>query len=228
MPMSKPMRLSLPAEALSRYVQNQVGNYFPDGESVAVVEKHVPGALERLKYSLDRVRSKYFREDGTSTFSHLNNDQYAMFLYLLAHEIARYEGGGGICDKLFGLNKALHGLDCYYGIDLPEVFLFCHPVGTVLGRAKYSDFFLVYQNCTVGSNVRGDYPVLGRCVSLYKGASILGASRVGNNCKISADSTVMDEDVPDDSIYFGRRGSNFLKPCTQPDHGWDPEILKAG
>lgn len=124
MPINKPMRLSLPAEALARYVQNQVGNYFPDGESATIVEKYVPVALERLKYSLDRVCSKYFREDGASTFSHLNNDQYAMFLYLLAHEIARYEGIGGICDKLFGLNKALHGLDCYYGIDLPEVFCF--------------------------------------------------------------------------------------------------------
>lgn len=222
------MRLSLPVEALSRYVCTQVSNYFPDGKSTAVIARYVSAALERLKYCLDHVRAKYFRENGATTFNHLNNDQYAMFLYLLSHEIARREGPGEVCDKLFGLNKALHGIDCFYGIDLPDIFLFCHPVGTVLGRAKYSDFFLVYQNCTVGSNMRGEYPVIGRCVSLYKGASVIGASRIGNNCKIAADSTVLDEDVPDDSIYIGRRGESFLKPCTRPDHGWDPATLNGG
>ena len=221
------MQLSLPTEDLGRYAQTQVQNFFPDGSSVAVIADYVPGALERLKHSIDCVRAKYFRHNGVSTFNHLNNDQYAMFLYLLAHEIARHEGGGGVCDKLFGLNKALHGLDCYYGIDLPEVFLFCHPVGTVLGRATYSDFFLVYQNCTVGSNHDTDYPVIGRCVAMYKGASVLGASRIGNHCKIAADATVLDEDVPDNSIYIGRRGSSLLKPCDRPDIVWDPERLKS-
>ncbi len=221
------LRLSLPAEALSLYVQTQVANFYPDGNGVSVIANHLPAALERLKHSIDCVRAKYFRDKGVSTFSHLNNDQYAMFLYLLAHEIARHEGGGGVCDKLFGLNKALHGLDCYYGIDLPGVFLFCHPVGTVLGRAKYSDFLLVYQNCTVGSNHDTDYPVIGRCVALYKGASVLGASRIGENCKIAADATVMDEDVPDNSIYIGRRGASLLKPCGRPDSVWDPEKLNT-
>lgn len=219
------LRLSLPVEDLGRYVQTQVGNFFPDGGSVSVIPDHLPTALERLKHSIDCVRSRYFRDGGVSIFSHLNNDQYAMFLYLLAHEIAKTEGGGGVCDKLFGLNKALHGIDCYYGIELPEIFLFCHPVGTVLGRAKYDDFLLVYQNCTVGSNHDTDFPVIGRCVALYKGASVLGASRVGNNCKIAADATVMDEDVPDNSIYFGRRGASFLKPSRHPDNVWDPEKI---
>jgi serine O-acetyltransferase len=219
------LRLSLPAEALTDYVQAQVRNFFPDGHGVSVIAGYVPAALERLRHAIDCVRARYFRDNGVSTFSHLNNDQYAMFLYLLAHEIARHEGGGGVCDKLFGLNKALHGLDCYYGIDLPEVFLFCHPVGTVLGRAKYSDFFLVYQNCTVGSNHDTDHPVIGRCVALYKGSSVLGASRIGNNCKIAADATVMDQDVPDGSIYFGRMGSSQIKPCRRPDNAWDPDRL---
>src|SRR5688572_21809940 len=102
---TQPMRLSLPVEDLGRYVQTQVQNFYPDGGSVSVIASYVPAALERLKHSIDCVRSRYFRDNGVSIFSHLNNDQYAMFLYLLAHEIAKAEGGGGVCDKLFGLNK---------------------------------------------------------------------------------------------------------------------------
>lgn len=89
------LRLSLPVEDLGRYVQTQVGNFFPDGGSVSVIPDHLPTALERLKHSIDCVRSRYFRDGGVSIFSHLNNDQYAMFLYLLAHEIAKTEGGEG-------------------------------------------------------------------------------------------------------------------------------------
>ena len=39
-------------------------------------------------------------------------------------------------DKLFLLNKALHGCDIYYEVALPSVFLLVHPLGTVLGRAS--------------------------------------------------------------------------------------------
>lgn len=220
-----PLRLSLPADALGGYVQTQLQNFYPDGAGVSVLTKYLPAALDRLKRCIECVRSRYFRDGDTPIFSHLNNDQYAMFLYLLAHEIAKAEGGGGVCDKLFGLNKALHGIDCYYGIELPEIFLFCHPVGTVLGRAQYDDFLLVYQNCTVGSNHDTDYPVIGRAVALYKGASVLGASRIGDFCKIAADATVMDEDVPAHSIYFGRKGASVLKRSTHPDNVWDPERI---
>ena len=37
----------------------------------------------------------------------------------------------------------LHGIDVFFTVDLPDIFLFCHPLCTVLGRAQYSDYFLV-------------------------------------------------------------------------------------
>jgi serine O-acetyltransferase len=221
---SKPMRLSLEPDRLSAYVQNQLNNIFPDGNGVGVIADHVRPALDRLKVCIGHVRAKYFRDNGVSTFNHLNGDQYAMFLYLLANTIYRAEGHSPVCEKLFNLNKTLHGLDCFYSIELPRIFLFCHPVGSVLGRAKYGDFLLVYQNCTVGAN-HDTYPEIGRVVALYKGASVIGRSRIGDFCKIAADSSVLDEDVPDHSIYIGRRGNSRTKPALQPDSVWDPEMM---
>ena len=222
---STPMRLSLQPDELSTYVQDQLNHVFPDRRSVALIADHVPQALDRLKVCIDHVRAKYFRDNGVSTFNHLNGDQYAMFLYLLGNTIFRAEGHQPVCEKLFNLNKTLHGLDCFYSIELPRIFLFCHPVGTVLGRAKYGDFLLIYQNCTVGSNHDTDYPDIGRVVALYKGASVLGASKIGDYAKIAADATVLDEDVPDHAIYIGRKGSSLLKRSEKPDSVWDPEML---
>ena len=59
-------------------------------------------------------------------------------------------GGGKICDKLYFLNKQMNGLDMFYAIELPKHFGAEHPVGSVMGRAKYSNGFFFYQGCTVG------------------------------------------------------------------------------
>ena len=44
-----------------------------------------------------------------------------------------------IADKIYYLNKILHSVDIYHEVELPSTFFLEHPVGTVLGRAKYQD-----------------------------------------------------------------------------------------
>ena len=41
---------------------------------------------------------------------------------------------------------------------MPDIFLLSHPVGTVLGRAKFEDFFVVHQRVTVGGDKDLNYP----------------------------------------------------------------------
>jgi hypothetical protein len=54
-----------------------------------------------------------------------------------------------------------------------RVFLLVHPLGTVLGRGNYSDFFVAYQRCGVGSN-NEVYPTFGKHVTLRPGSAVLG------------------------------------------------------
>ena len=149
-----------------------------------------------------------------------------MFLYLLANTTYRAGGPRSVCEKLFFLNKALYGIDAFYEIELPRIFLFCHAGGTVLGRAQYSDYFLAYQNCTVGSAraeegaVRGIFPVLGKHVSLYAGASVLGACKIGDNCKISAGSVVINKRLKPHTMYRGTPQSHEMVPFPFPDNIW--------
>ena len=71
-------------------------------------------------------------------FNYLHPDHYAMFLYLLANTVSRGDRANPLPFRLFYLNKVLHGLDVYHDTELPEVFQFMHPLGTVLGQAGRS------------------------------------------------------------------------------------------
>ena len=95
--------------------------------------------------------------------------------------------GLDICEKIFLLNKKLHSCDIFYEVKLPSVFLLVHPLGTVLGRGNYSDFFVAYQRCGIGSN-HHIYPTLGKYVTMRPGSAILGNSKIGDNCQIAAES----------------------------------------
>jgi serine O-acetyltransferase len=208
------MQLSLSENELVDYVGAQCENFFPDGRDVrATLAEIMPEALARMDFLVSHVDLKYYRKDDKPYFSHLNTDQYAAFLYFCANTAYRRAPGSGVADKLYALNKALHALDVFYAVELPEIFLFSHPVGSVLGRAVYRNYFVCYQNCTVGGNTKLEYPVLGEGVALYANSAVIGNCKVGDNVQISAKSMILDRDVPDDTIVCGVHPAvEFKKP----------------
>lgn len=132
------------------------------------------------------------------------------FLYFLANEIYQNTGTSQLTDKLYYLNKLLNGLDMYYAIELPEVWSAEHPVGSVLGRARYGNNFFFYQCCTVGGN-HGIYPRIGENVKMFAHSQILGDCNIGNNVKIGAGCLIKDENIPDNSIVFGQSPNLIIK-----------------
>ena len=125
-----------------------------------------------------------------------------------------------IADKAYALNKALHALDAFYEVELPDVFAVQHPVGTVLGRATYSDYFICYHNCTVGANLDNDYPAFGRGVVMYGGSRVIGKTVIGDNSFVSTGAIVIDGGKCEpDSVLHGiypnarrsRTGRNVMR-----------------
>lgn len=198
------LRSSLSVESLASYVVAQVNASFPDPDRVARddIMPAMNEALARLEHCFSYVANKYFFDGQQSVFSHLHGDQYCIWLYYLSNTLFRQGAPSSLCAKLFLLNKALHGCDIFYEVELPSVFLVVHPLGTVLGRGQYDDFFVSYQRCGVGSN-HDIYPSFGKHVTLRPGSAVLGNSSIGSNCQIAAESLVIDRDVPENSIYFG-------------------------
>lgn len=230
-PGARYMILSLEKHELIRYISRQVDCFFPDSLPVNRVEvdRCIDLVLDRVSFCFSAVSSRYFQVNGQTRFNHLHSDQYAMFLYFLTNTLYKEQADTRLCEKLFYLNKLLNGIDVFYEVELPEIFLFSHPLGTVLGRANYAKYFLVHQEGTVGATREAEsgeqniYPVLGEYCAVYKGAAVLGNCHVGNNCKISAHSLLIDQDLDADQIYIGTRLNYVLKENRAPDNIWSKD-----
>lgn len=206
------MRQTLSAAELANYLARQVESFFPDGP----VDRGAAGhfchrALERIAHCHAHIRSKYHQCGGEPVFDHLHTDHWAAFLYLFANSVNREDGDLRLADKVYALNKALHSLDVYHAVQLPPVFMFVHPVGTVIGRATIGNYFAIYQNCSIGGDVNDCLPVLGEGVVLYAGARVIGPCSIGDNCLVASGATVM-TDVPAGSVAFGQHPQTSTKP----------------
>jgi len=116
---------------------------------------------------------------------------------------------------VYYLNKIMHSCDWFDGAKLPESFYAEHPLGSVLGRAKYGNRFFVYQGTTVGGSWDKEgnlnYPVIGDHVLMYSDSKILGKAVVGDYVVLSADCTIKDEVIPMGSVVFGKSPNLVIK-----------------
>lgn len=112
----------------------------------------------------------------------------------------------------------MHANDWFYQIDLPKHFMCEHPLGSVLGRAEYGDYLMIYQGTTVGGSRKDGllfYPVIGSNVLLYANSTVLGDCHIGNNVIISAESYLINEMIPNNSIVFGKSPNIQIKHVTE-------------
>ena len=215
------LHASLGQDALTALAARQVNAMFADGDDVAPADlaSATPEALARLEHCFTHVNNKYFFNGTQAVFDHLHGDQYAMWLYMLGHQLFKAGGPVSACKKLFLLNKALHGCDVFYEVELPSIFLFVHPLGTVLGRGQYSDHFIAYQRVGVGSN-HDIYPTLGAHLTLRPGSAVLGRCTVGDHCTIAAESLLLDCDLPAHSVYIGNPRDHVIRTPTSAQTIW--------
>ena len=93
---------------------------------------------------------------------------------------------------------------------MPAVWGVEHPLGSVMGRASYGDKFFFYQGCTVGGSGKC-YPDIGSGVVMYSNSKILGRSVIGDHVIFSANSYVIDQVIPSNSIVFGQGRDVIIK-----------------
>lgn len=210
------MQTTLNPSQLAGYVVRQLRMFFPDDHNpdAGVLEESVATSLRRLDQCFSRVRDKRFRRGGETVFDHLHSDQYAMFLYILGNQSWKDGVESRVLDKLYLLNKTLHALDVFYEVQLPGVFLFGHPVGSVLGRASYGDYLVVAQNCTVGG-IGGVYPVLGKGTVLSGSVNIIGSTILEDDVYVGAGALLVNELVPARSTVVGRSPSIKFWPSVR-------------
>lgn len=209
------MRMSLLPQQLERYVLALVRNQFPDDYAPAYdVSALLMRALERMEHCFSKIHRKYYQEEDCAVFDHLNSDHFASFLYFFSNTVWRETGDTSLPTRLFYLNKAMHGLDLFYSVEMPDIFLLVHPLGTVLGNAKYKDYLVVYQNVTVGADEAGVYPVFDTGTVLYAKSTVIGACEFGKNVVLGANAFVLNANVPGNSLVVGHYPLNRISPTS--------------
>ena len=147
-------------------------------------------------------------------FNPYHSVKYMIFLYTLSNELFKQYGRNALSDKVYYLNKIMHS-DMFYEIELPSQWGAEHPVGSVMGRAKYGNGFFFYQCCTVGGTKDKEgniyYPEIGENVHMYANSSILGNCKIGNNVNIGAGAVVKNQNVPDNCTVFGLSPNLIIK-----------------
>lgn len=190
---------------LADLVSRQVNTFIPDCSPVSAqcLQEAIADAIERTFFCFSAIKLPYYSTGKEVIFNHLNSDHYCTFLYFVMNNIYKKENREDLATKIFLLNKYLHGLDLFYRIELPDIFLFVHPLGTIIGRAEYKNYTIFYQNVSIGALPDLLYPKFGEKIIFYAKSSIIGNAHVGDNVIFSANSFLLNKDVPSDTVVVG-------------------------
>jgi len=219
------LRLVTPSLAISdlpAYLLKQLNAFFPcaqpDDEKLLVGA--VERALPRMELIFSHVRHAPYRHEGAPAFDIFHSDQYATFVWLVSNEIFKAVGPHPLAKRLFCLNKALHGLNCIYDVELPPIFLFIHIVGSVIGKASYGNYFVALQGCTIGA-VRGEYPVIGERFIMSSGCTVIGKCQIGDGVMLGPSTTLFETDVEPRTLITGHYLHGLTKKPLQGERAFE-------
>lgn len=205
------MQIAISQERLVELLRSQLKhNFLLEDQEAVLLETGITPSLQRAELCFRHNKNKYYQRNGEVYFNPYHSAQYCIFLYFLGNTLWKSAGASLICDKIYFLNKMLNGIDLFYEVAMPDIFFTDHPVGTVMGRAKYGSHFTFNQNCTVGNN-KGIYPVIGNNVRMCAGSRILGKCQIGDDVVIASGAFVKDQDIPACSLVFGTSPHLVLK-----------------
>ena len=199
--------LGLGRDGLLDYTTRQIMNLLPDGRDQllrAMLERHLDETLARLHICINAVRIW-----SPDQFNYLHSSQYCTYLYYFANTIWRSSTDVEIPTKLFLLNKMLNGLDLFYEINMPDIFLIGHSTGIVLAKATYSNHLVIHQGVTVGKN-HGIAPTLEEGVVLYPNSVVIGGCHIGKEAVIAQGVSVINTDVAAGCLAFAKDGKRGL------------------
>lgn len=200
---------------LVQYVSRQIEHVIPDGIEInSVIDTHLDEALLRVQTCINAV--KMWSRD---CFNPLHSSQHCIFLYFLSNTIWKQTSCSDVPLKLFLLNKAFHAIDCFYEIELPEVFFIGHSVGIVLAKATYGNHLVLYQNSTVGKN-HGIAPVIEEGVILYPNSAVIGHCLIKQGSVIAQGVSVINRNTEAGKLVFqGTGGDLVFKDNSHPSLG---------
>ncbi len=145
---------------------------------------------------------------------------HAILLHRLAHSL--YTRRIPIIPRLISqfARVITGGIEVHPGAKIGRRFFIDHGSGVVIGAtAEIGDDVMLYHQVTLGATGwwrdvgrpgGRRHPIIGNCVTIGSGASVLGPVTIGHNSKIGAMALVV-EDVPPRSVVVGPPATYLVK-----------------
>ena len=204
-----------------KQLTKQLGAFFEiSDEECAALNCVYSDVQKELIGCFKKINNKYYCKDNETFFNVYHVGQWTMFLYLMSKYIYLLYVDNlnaviqDLSSKIYFLLKTISSADIFYQVKMPEIWFFDHPQGSVMGRAKYSNYFTFSQGCTVGNN-KGKYPSFGEHVSMFSNSKVLGDCKIGDYVLVSANAYIKDTDIPSFSIVFGSSPNLVIKSITK-------------
>lgn len=182
-----------------------------------VIKKYISQALNEMEENYKEMSSSRYQKDGQIIINPVYSVTWNIFLYRLSR-ILYLNSYVQEANCIYYLNKIMHSNDWFYEVELPIHFGAEHPLGSVLGKAKYDDYLFVYQGTTIGGNRKDDtltYPIIGKNVCLYANATVLGSTVLGDNVIVAANTYLLNENIPSNCIVYGKSPNIVIKKKTE-------------
>lgn len=206
------MLFEIPKEAILKVMIGQISSNFSiTANEINTIKTLSDEVFDRCDRCFSMSANKYYCREEEAYFNPFHSGQYNVFLYYFSNTIyKKAKNQIRLADKVYYLNKMLNSCDMFYAIELPECFYLDQPIGSVLGRATYGNYFHFTQSCTVGNN-NGIFPTFGKNVGMAANSMVFGDCNIGDNVIIGVGAIVKDEDIPANSVVFGQSPNLIIK-----------------
>jgi len=192
-------------------ISNQLKLFKISKDELTLIHNILPEVKDRIELNFSHSKNKYYKKNSEVFFNPFHSAQWCVFLYYLGNSLYKEsKENSTLCDKIYYLNRMLNSCDLFYEVNLPDVFFLDHPLGTVIGRGIFKNFFSFSQGCTVGNN-KGFYPTFGENVKMLSDSKVIGDSNIGNNVIIAANTYIKDTSIPANSTVFGSSPNLIIK-----------------
>lgn len=206
------MIFEIPKADILKGLIHQLTSFFSISDTeIDTIHSLSDRVFKRCEYNFSKNENKYYSRADEVYFNPYHAGQYTVFLYYFSNTIFKEQKDCiRLADKIYYLNRTMNACDLFYEVVLPEIFMLDHPLGSVIGRGQFGNYFAFSQNCTVGNN-NNVFPVIGEHVTMSANTMILGNSNIGNHVILGAGACVKDQDIPDHSLVFGSSPNLIIK-----------------
>lgn len=191
---------------LKNFLEEKIKIFFSEKKNID------DNIIDRILFKMDKcfsgINRKYYKKSLKNL--DLNNSDHLCQIFYFAGNISFNLKKDDLAKNFFILNKIYNGLDLFYSVKLPKIFLFCHPLSSVIGNARYSDYTVFFQNVTIGRKKKY-YPTFGKGIIFYPGSVVVGNCKVGDNTIFAPNSSIIDTNIPKNSIVIGKYPNLIIK-----------------